>query len=74
MSTVLTVKLDDKNSILLRKFVLAVLMGQMLDGYILGTKQQPSEYISSITKFGTTTLILNPTFEAWVTMDQALLG
>lgn len=35
LSTVLTVKLDDKNYILWRKMVL-VLKGQKLNGYILG--------------------------------------
>lgn len=73
LSTVLTVKLDDKNYMLWRKMVLAVLKGQRLDGFVLGTKKQPAEKISSTVEEVTTTS-LNPEYETWCTMDQALLG
>lgn len=44
LSTVLTVKLDEKNYLLWRGMVLAILRGQKVDGYVLGTRsgQKPS--------------------------------
>lgn len=53
--------------------ILAVLKGQKLDGYILGTKPRPAEN-NSTTAGGATSITPNPAYEAWEMMDQALLG
>lgn len=73
LSTVLTVKLDEKNYLLWRGMVLAILRGQKVDGYVLGTKAKPSEYIEVSTDSGKK-LEPNPAFEEWMTVDQALFG
>ncbi|KAI5384258.1 hypothetical protein KIW84_071318 [Lathyrus oleraceus] len=70
LPTSVSVKLDIKNFPLWRSLVLPVIMGCKLDGYMLGKKECPQEFIivadSSKTK--------NPSFEEWVTDDQMLLG
>ncbi|MDV3183806.1 MAG: hypothetical protein Q8847_02445 [Sweet potato little leaf phytoplasma] len=53
--------------------VLAILRGQKVDGYVLGTKSQPSELIETTTDSGKK-LEPNPFYDEWVTVDQALYG
>lgn len=71
LSIVLTVKLDEKNYLLWRGMILAILKGQKVDEYVLGTKAQPSDFIETI--IGTEKkLDPNPLYEEWMTVDQAL--
>lgn len=53
---------------------IAVLRGQRLHGYILGTKVCPSEFTPTTKVDGIVTLQANKEFDDWVTIDQALLG
>lgn len=73
LSTVLTVKLDEKNYLLWRGMVLAILRGQKVDGYVVGTRAQPHGCIEVETDSGKKTEP-NPLYEEWVTVDQALSG
>lgn len=74
LSTLSTVKLDDKNYALWKGMVLAILRGQKMEGYVLGTKPQPSAFNASIEKAGTSETTINPEREKWCAIDQALLG
>lgn len=71
LSNVLTVKLDNNNYLLWRGMVLAILLGQLVDGYILGTKTKPEEVLPSSTSGEK---IPTPLYEEWNTIDQALSG
>lgn len=70
LPTSVSVKLDRNDFPLWRSLVLPIIRGCKLDGYILGTKECPQEFIivadSNKTK--------NPSFEEWVADDQMLLG
>lgn len=73
LSTVLTVKLEEKNYLLWRGMVLAILRGQKVDGFILGIKAQSPEFIE-VTTETEKRLEPNPLYEEWITIDQALCG
>lgn len=70
LSTSVSVKLDRNNFSLWRSLVLPVTRGCKLDGYILGTKECPQEFITAADSNKTK----NPSFEEWVADDQMLLG
>lgn len=53
--------------------VLAILQGQKVDGYVLGTKAQSPETIEVTVESGKR-LEPNPLYDEWVTVDQALCG
>lgn len=72
-SIVLTVKLDENNYLSWRGMVLAILRGQKVDGYVLGTKVQPSEFIGTSTETNKK-LDPNPLFYEWNIVNQALSG
>ncbi|GAU17915.1 hypothetical protein TSUD_330400, partial [Trifolium subterraneum] len=64
------VKLDRDNYPLWKSMVLPIIRGARLDGYMLGKKECPEEFITaadSSKKF-------NPEFEDWQAYDQQLLG
>lgn len=74
LSTVLTVKLDENNYLLWRGMVLAILRGQKVDGYVLGTKERPSEFLNKTNEGDKYESLPNPLFEEWISVDQALSG
>lgn len=72
LSSSLNLKLDDGNYLLWKSTVLVLLRGQRLDGFVLGTKIKPSEYIPQ--EEGSTLLTPNPAYDDWLVKDQSLLG
>ena len=70
LPTSVSVKLDRNNFPLWRSLVLPVIRGCKLDGYLLGTKECPQEFITTVNSNKTK----NPSFEEWVADDQMLLG
>ncbi|XP_038874305.1 uncharacterized protein LOC120067014 [Benincasa hispida] len=52
---------------------LAILKGQKVDGFVLGTKPKPAEFLKSTEGGETIELLSNPEFEEWNTVDQVLL-
>lgn len=65
-----SVKLDRNNYPLWKSLVLPVVRGCKLDGYMLGTKKCPEEFITSSDSSKSN----NPAFEEWQANDQRLLG
>lgn len=72
-NTILMVKLDENNYLLWRGMVLAILRGQNVDGFVLGTNAQPSEFVEVTSETGNS-LELNPAYGKWMTVNPALLG
>lgn len=70
LPTTVSVKLDRDNYLLWKSLVLPLIRGCKLDGYILGTKECPEQFISTNDK----TKKSNPDYEEWIAHDQALLG
>ncbi|PNX56340.1 glutamate receptor, partial [Trifolium pratense] len=66
----ISVKLDRNNYPLWKSLVLPVVKGCKLDGYMLGTKQCPEEFITSSDSGKKN----NPAFVEWQADDQRLLG
>lgn len=52
---------------------MTILRGQKVDGYVLGTKAQPSKLVEITSESGSK-LERNPLFDEWITVDQALSG
>jgi len=65
-----SVKLDRDNYPLWKSLVLPLIRGCKLDGYMLGTKECPEQFVTSTDK----TKNINPNYEDWQAHDQALLG
>ncbi|KZV34405.1 hypothetical protein F511_34028, partial [Dorcoceras hygrometricum] len=53
--------------------ILPIIRGNKLDGYVLGTKLCPPEFLPRTTP-GSTVKIPNPEYEEWLSNDQLLLG
>ncbi|KZV37830.1 hypothetical protein F511_10860 [Dorcoceras hygrometricum] len=53
--------------------ILPIIRGHKLDGYVLGTKLCPPEFLPRTTP-GSTVKIPNPEYEEWLSNDQLLLG
>ncbi|KAI5421851.1 hypothetical protein KIW84_045334 [Lathyrus oleraceus] len=68
------VKLDRDNYPLWRSFVLPIIRGCKLDGYMLGTKLCPAEFITKVDANALTIKQLNPTYEDGQACDQQLLS
>ncbi|PNY00234.1 glutamate receptor [Trifolium pratense] len=66
----LFVKLDRDNYPLWKYLALPIIRGCKLDGYMLGTKVCPAEYLTALDS----SKIINPAFGEWVSHDQRLLG
>ncbi|KAK0599392.1 hypothetical protein LWI29_004859 [Acer saccharum] len=70
-----SVKLNHENYLLWKSMVLLVIRGNRLEGFIIGTKTCPPEFLSSAIENSTDVEVhLNPDYEYWVTQDQNLLG
>jgi histone deacetylase 1/2 len=67
----ISVKLDRENFPLWKSLVLPIIRGCKLDGYILGTKECPDQFITSTETSGKK---INPDFEDWQAEDQRILG
>ncbi|CAJ2644825.1 unnamed protein product [Trifolium pratense] len=70
LSTI-SVKLDRENFPLWKSLVLPLIKGSKLDGYLLGTKKCPEQYITSN---DISSKKSNPEFEDWHAHDQQILG
>jgi hypothetical protein len=70
LPSTISVKLDRDNYLLWQSLVLQIVRGCKLDGYMLGTKECPEQFITNTDS----TKKLNPAFEDWQTYDQQLLG
>ncbi|KAK0579227.1 hypothetical protein LWI29_023107 [Acer saccharum] len=68
-----SIKLDRANYLLWETMILPIIKGHKLDGYVLGTKLCPPEFLPGTTP-GDTMKILNPDYEEWISHDQLLLG
>lgn len=66
----ISVKLDRDNFPLWQSLVLPIIRGCRLEGYMLGTKECPEQYITN----SDSSKKLNPSFEDWQAYDQQLLG
>lgn len=66
----MSVKLDRDNYLLWKSLVLPLIRGYILDGYMLGTKECPEQFVTSLDA----TKKINPNYEDWQAHDQALLG
>lgn len=69
LKSTIFVKLNDNNFLLWKSMALAILRGQRLDGYILGTKVCPAEFLPTTSSDGSVTFQTNKEFEDWVTFD-----
>jgi len=67
----ISVKLDRENYPLWKSLVLPIIRGCRLDGYMLGTKECPEQFITSSETSGKK---INPEFEDWQAHDQQILG
>ncbi|GAU35703.1 hypothetical protein TSUD_258780 [Trifolium subterraneum] len=70
LPSTVSVKLDRDNYPLWKSLVLPLIRGCKYDGYMLGTKQCPNQFLTSTDN----TNKINPDFEDWQANDQALLG
>ncbi|KAL2453724.1 Uncharacterized protein Adt_48776 [Abeliophyllum distichum] len=69
--------LDRDNLLLWKNVIMRVIRGHGLEGYLLGTKVCPPQFINSqaTTETGTTMeMCPNPEYSRWVSMDQILMG
>ncbi|KAL5772494.1 hypothetical protein ACOSQ2_012418 [Xanthoceras sorbifolium] len=66
------IKLDRNNYLLWKSIIFPVIHGYKLDGYLLGTKPCPLEFLPATTTDNYPSL--NPAYEDWVVHDQLLLG
>jgi hypothetical protein len=73
LPSTISVKLDRENFPLWKSLVLPLIKGSKLDGYLLGTKQRPEQYITS-TSTDPNSKKINPEFEDWLAHDQQVLG
>ncbi|KAL5570881.1 hypothetical protein UlMin_020478 [Ulmus minor] len=75
-----SVKLDGKNYLLWKSLVSPIIRNHKLEGYILGTKPCPPEFIRSTPGAGTAEATTNfrvgrdPGYKQWVADDQMLRG
>lgn len=67
------IKLDRTNYLLWETMIMPIIRGHKLDGYVLGTKLCPPEFMPRTTP-GSTVKIPNPEYEEWLSNDQLLLG
>ncbi|PNY01489.1 copia-like polyprotein, partial [Trifolium pratense] len=70
LPSIISVKLDRDNYPLWKSLVLPLIRGCKFDGYILGTKECPEQFVTSADK----SKKVNPDFQDWMADDQALLG
>lgn len=73
----LSVKLDRNNFLLWKNMVMPVIKGHNLEGYLLGTKECPPEFIATQTTVRqgeAVELIQNPEFLKWSSSDKLLMG
>lgn len=68
ISQLCSVKLDRSNFLSWECSILPVIRGHKMEGYLLGTKPCPSQFITEGTETKT-----NPTYEEWVAAVQLLL-
>ncbi|KAK4253452.1 hypothetical protein QN277_010122 [Acacia crassicarpa] len=66
-----SIKLDRSNFLLWKSLVLPALRGHRVDGYVLGTKICPPQYIPNEPA---TNASINPDFEDWIATDQIILS
>lgn len=69
ISQLCSVKLDRNNFLLWESSILPVIRGHKLEGYIMGTKKCPEEFVTE----GAVTRV-NPAWEEWIATNQLLLG
>ncbi|KAL2524524.1 Uncharacterized protein Adt_09578 [Abeliophyllum distichum] len=72
-----SVKLDKDNFLLWKNVIMPVVRGHGLEGYLLGSKVCPPQFINSqITpEIGSTMeMIPNPEYSRWISVDQLLMG
>ncbi|CAJ2667558.1 unnamed protein product [Trifolium pratense] len=70
LPSTVSVKLDRDNYPLWQSMVLPIIRGAKLDGYMLGKKECPEEFITA----ANSSKKFNPEFEDWQAYDQQLLG
>jgi hypothetical protein len=70
LPSTVSVKLDRDNYPLWKSLVLPLIRGCKYDGYMLGTKKCPDQFVTSTDN----SKKINPDFEDWQAHDQALLG
>ncbi|KAL2471676.1 Uncharacterized protein Adt_39812 [Abeliophyllum distichum] len=72
-----SVKLEKNNFLLWQSMILPIIRGHNLEGFILGSKKCPSEFLGTQTTTGegkNIETIPNPEYSKWMSIDQLLMG
>ncbi|KAL2517514.1 Uncharacterized protein Adt_13761 [Abeliophyllum distichum] len=72
-----SVKLDKDNYLLWKNVIMPIIRGHSLEGYLLGSKVCPPQFINSqVTAMIGTTVDMTPNLEysRWISVDQLLMS
>lgn len=77
LTQTLVVKLDKNNFLLWKNMIMPIIRGHNLEGYLLGIKQCPQEFIATQTTFNGGEAVettQNLEYNKWISTDQLLMG